>query len=167
MKHIGACLDGIQIALARMPREGINSEEKRARALKVLDEVEAYDLTLERLVRDPKFEECLHNLERNEVEGVRLKAHEVDDLLEGIELLLRLLDSNVQQLRDIIRDYSNHPDRAEDSWERKVSVISETIVQKFYDEMYELRKEFKLVFYKEEELRRLVPNEAHLAEFLA
>ncbi len=182
MKHIGACLDGIQIALAQIPRK-VESAEDKAKAFKIMDEIEAYLITLQQLTINPKLKDYLHELERTPVmdrtskgylaskdylanlgrepvDGVPVQAHQVEELLKDLEHMLYLISRYIQIARVSIPAYP-------DKWVQTVPDLTLAIDQKFGGEMGELRAEFKLVLYKEEELRRLVSNDKHLAEFLA
>ena len=77
MKHIGWCLDRIQIAMANMPR-GVISQEDKEKAREILDEVQEYANTLAQLILNPNFKNNLHKLEKASIEGVRLQAHEIE-----------------------------------------------------------------------------------------
>ena len=91
---------------------------------------------------------------------MRLQAHQVEELLKDLEHMLEAIDLYLQNTPKIIQD-----DPAQ--WSIRADKLTQAIDQKFGGEIGELRREFKIVLYKEEELRRLVVNERHLAEFLA
>ena len=54
MKSIGWCLDRIQIVMVSIPKE-VTSQEDKAKANLVLDEVREYADTLAQLIQNPKF----------------------------------------------------------------------------------------------------------------
>ena len=102
--------------------------------------------------------EYLHQLEETSIEGIRLKAYEVEELFKDLEHMLYVLDLYIKNLKEII---TNHPEE----WNKKAPQIVLMVDQKFGGEMGELRKEFQMAFHAEEELKQLVTSEKHLAEF--
>ena len=158
MKHIGWCLERIQIVMAHIPRAVI-SEEDKEKANKILNEVQEYANTLAQLILYPKFKNYLSKLENSSIEGLRLQAHEIEELFKDLEHMLYVLDLYIKNLREIIE---NHPEQ----WNKKADQLVLMIDQKFGGEMGELRKEFQVALHKEEELKQLVTSEEHLAEFL-
>ena len=158
MKYIGWCLERIQIAMAHIPRAVISQEDK-AKANNLLDEVQEYANTLVQLIQHPKFKKYLHQLETSSIEGVKLQAHEIEELFKDLEHMLYVLDLYIKSLREIVK---SHPEQ----WSMKADQLVLMIDQKFGGEMGELRKEFKIALHTEEELKQLVTSEKHLAEFL-
>ena len=158
MKHVGWCLERIQIVMANIPG-AITSEEDKKTANSILDEVQEYADTLAEIITNPKFKESLDQLENSSIEGIRLEAHEVEKLFKDLEHMLYELDLYIKSLREII---INKPDQ----WSNKADQLVLMIDQKFGGEMGELRREFQIVVHTEEELRRMVTSEKHLEEFL-
>ena len=158
MKHIGWCLDQIQIVMVPIPKEVISPEDKE-KANKILDEVEEYAKTLAQLIMNPEFKEKLHQLENASSEGARLQVHEIEELLKDLEHVLYVLDLYITNLRDIV---INHPEQ----WHNKAKDLAEMIGKKFCDEWGELQEKFQVAVHSEEELRQLITSEKHLAEFL-
>lgn len=158
MKHIGWCLERIQIAMAHIPR-AVSSQEDKVKANNILDEVQEYANTLAQLIQHPKFKEYLHQLEKSSIEGVKLQAHEIEELFKDLEHMLYVLDLYIKNLREIVK---SHPEQ----WSKKADQLVLMIDQKFGGEMGELRKEFQVALHTEEELKQLVTSEKHLAEFL-
>ena len=158
MKHIGWCLDQIQIVMARIPNAVISPEDV-AKAEAILNGVQRYAQTLEQLIMNPKFKNSLHQLENSSIEGVSLQAHEVEELFKDLNHMLQVLRLYIQNLREIIKA---HPEQ----WSQKADQLVLMIDQKFGGEMGELRKEFKIALYKADELKQIVKSEQHLTEFL-
>ena len=158
MKHIGWCLQKIQIAMAQMPKALISPEEKE-KANNILDEVQEYANTLAQLILNPKFKNHLNLLKQTSIEGVRLQAHKIEELLKDLEHMLYVLDLYIKNLREIIKFYP-------EQWNEKADQLILMINQKFGGEMGELRKEFNISLHTEGELKQIVKNEKHLAEFL-
>jgi len=158
MKHIGWCLEKIQIAMAHIPREVISQEDKE-KAKKILDEVQEYANTLTQLILNPNFKNNLRQLEKASIEGVRSQAHEIEELFKDLEHMLYVLDLYIKNLKEIIL---NHPKQ----WSQKAAQLVLMIDQKFGSEMGRLRKEFQITLHTEQELERIVTSEKHLAEFL-
>lgn len=158
MKHIGWCLERIQIAMAHIPRAVISQEDK-VKANNILDEVQEYANTLAQLIQHPKFKKYLYQLKKSSIEGVKLQAHKIEELFKNLEHMLYVLDLYIKNLREIIK---NHPEQ----WSKKADQLVLMIDQKFGGEMGELRKEFQVALHAEEELKQLVTSEKHLAEFL-
>ncbi|HIH12025.1 TPA: hypothetical protein HA241_07590 [Candidatus Woesearchaeota archaeon] len=158
MKHIGWCLDQIQIVMATMPKT-VLSRQNTAKAKVILSEVQKYTNTLEQLIQNPNFKSSLHQLENSSIEGVKLQAHEVERLFDDLKHLLLVLDLYLQQLWQIL---IAHPEQ----WGQKADQLVLMIDQKFGGEMGELRQEFKVALYQLEELRKIVTSKEHLAEFL-
>lgn len=158
MKHIGWCLDRIQIVLMKMPQE-VNSPIQKTLAMVLIDEVNKYAITLTEIITNPKFKKSLNQLEQASVEGVKLQAHEIEKLLKDFEHMLQVLELYIKNLKDII---INHPEQ----WHSKAKDLIEVIDQKFGGEKGELRKEFEIALHKEQELKEIISSERHLAEFL-
>ncbi len=158
MKHIGWCLDRIQIVMVHIPKAVISQEDKE-KARNILDEVQEYANTLAQLILNPKFKEYLHKLEVAPIEGVRLQAHEIKELFKDLEHMLYVLDLYIKNLKEII---IKHPEQ----WSKKAPQLVLMIEQKFGGEMGELRMEFQISLHTEQELKQLVTSEKHLAEFL-
>lgn len=158
MKHIGWCLERIQIVMAHIPKTVLSQEDK-VQANSILNTIQSLADTLAELIQHPKFKKYLHQLENAPVEGVRLQAHEIEELLKDLEHMLYMLDLYIKNLKEII---INHPEQ----WSKKADQLTLMIDQKFGGEMGELRKEFQVAVHTEEELKQLVTSEKHLEEFL-
>ena len=158
MKHIGACLDNIQILLGGIPKN-IDSPQDKDKAIRIVDEVEEYANTLAQLVTNPNLRDYLAKLEKEPINGIQMQAHEVENLLKELMHILYLLDLYIQNLRDII---ANHPEQ----WRTKAENLVLTIAKKFNDEQGNLHRVFKIVLYEQRELEQIVTSENHLAEFL-
>ncbi|MBU0979857.1 MAG: hypothetical protein KJ709_03555 [Nanoarchaeota archaeon] len=105
MKHIGWCLERIQYALAGLPNN-IDSEEDKAKASRIIDEVEEYAHTLEQLVYNHKLRVHLNRLSKAPIDGVRLQEHEVVELMKDLKHMLYLLDLYIKELRDLMKSHS-------------------------------------------------------------
>lgn len=158
MKHIGWCLEKIQEEMAHIPR-ALTTQEDKAKATKILDEVQQYSTTLAQLVTHKNFRSYLSKLQHSSIQGVQLQAHEIQELFKDLEHALYVLDVYVEQLREIIE---HHPEQ----WSSKADQIVLMIDQKFGAEKGELRKEFQVALHKKEELEQLITSEEHLAQFL-
>lgn len=158
MKHIGWCLDEIQIAMMHIPREILDNSD-RQKAINTLDKVQGYADTLEKLITNPKFGRYVHRLEDSSLEQAKLQAHEIENLVKDLEHMLQVLDLYIKNLRDIIEHRPNE-------WKGKADQLVLMIDQKFGGEKGELRREFQIAVHSEEELRDVVTSEEHLAEFL-
>ena len=158
MKHIGWCLEQIQIVMVRIPRSVISQEDKE-KAKKILVEVQEYANTLGQLVQSPTLKEYLRQLENTSIEAAKLQAQEVGRVVKDLEHMLYVLELYIQNLNDII---SNHPEQ----WVSKADQLVLMIDQKFGNELGKLRKEFQIALHTKENLMRIVSSEEHLAEFL-
>ena len=67
MKHIGWCLERIQVEMSYIPKEVISKEDKD-KANHILNEVQEYANTLAELIQHPKFRKSLDNLEESSIE---------------------------------------------------------------------------------------------------
>ena len=101
MKHIGWCLEQIQMVMARIPLSVISQEDKE-KAKKILDEVQEYANTLGQLVQNPILKGYLHQLENASVEGARLQAQEVEGMIKDLNHTLYVLDLYIKNLKEII-----------------------------------------------------------------
>ncbi len=158
MKHIGWCLERIQIAMAHIPK-AVSSQKDKQKANKILNEVQEYEKTLVQLILHPKFKKYLSKLENSSIEGIRLQANEIEGLFKDLKHMLYILDLYIKNLREII---AHNPEQ----WSIKADQLVLMIHQKFGSETGELRKEFQVALHKEEELKQLITCEEHLAEFL-
>ena len=101
MKHIGWCLDKIQVTMGDIP-VAVNSKEDREKANSILDEVQKYANTLAQLVLNPDFKTRLHTLEGNSIEGMSVQAHEIQEIFKGLEHVLYLIDLYIKNLKEIL-----------------------------------------------------------------
>lgn len=158
MKHIGWCLDKIQVAFMHMPKD-VTSEEDKIAANSIIDEIQEYSKTFKEILLNPKFEKYLHQLEKTSIEKVRLQAHEIERLHKDLEHMSQVLDYYINEIRDIIK---NRPEQ----WHTRAKDLIHTIDQKFGGERGELREEFTIALHTIDELKDIVSSEKHLAEFL-
>ncbi len=158
MKHIGWCLEKIQIAMVRIPRS-VDSQEDKKKATRILNTVQGYANTLVQLISNPPFKKSLSQLEKSPIEGIKLQAKEVDSLFKDLQHMLYVLDLYLKSLREIIE---LHPEQ----WGKKADQLVLMIDQKFGGERGELRKEFEQAVYRKDELKKLITSEKHLAAFL-
>ena len=158
MKHIGWCLDRIQIEMAHIPKEVVSKNGKK-KAKEILSNIEHYEDTLKKIITNSKFRSYLRKLEHAPEEGVRLQAHEIDELVKDLEHMLQVLRLYIEQLFEIIQE------RPEE-WSKKADQLVLMIDQKFCGERGELRDEFKVAVHTEEQLRELEIEEHHMREFL-
>lgn len=158
MKHIGWCLERIQVEMAQMPRSVISKKEK-AKAHEILDSVQEYANTLAQLITHPKFKAYLSQLENSPIEGIQLQAHEIEKLHKSLEHLLLELDLYLKSLREIL-------EKNPTELSKKADQLVLMIHQKFGGERGKLRKVFQVALHTKEELKGLVQSEKHLAAFL-
>lgn len=156
MKHIGKCLDNIQIAFARMPKD-LNSEADKKKARKIVKKVKGYAKTLEALVNNPHFEEILSKLKK--VELLQSQAYHIERLPADLQHLLHILDLYIEALTEII-------EQRPEEWSRKADQLVLAIHQKCGGERGELRQEFQIALYEEEQLKKLITSEKQLSELL-
>jgi len=148
MKHIGWCLDQIQIVMSNIPRK-LNSQKDKNKAKNILYLVRIYGGALAKLIINKKFKENLYELEKHPNKEVRLEAHEIEELFKDLEHMLYVLELYTIQLTEIIE---KHPEE----WSRKADQLVLMINQKFGGERGELRKEFQIAFQREKELEEYV-----------
>ena len=171
MKHIGWCLDQIQIVMMHIPKEVISQDGKN-KANEILNQVQEYADTLAVLITNPEFKKIIYELESASIEEVRLEAHEIKELFKDLEHILYTLKLYIEKLREIIID-------SPEEWSKMADQIVHMIDQKFGGERGELRAEFQRVLHTEErlkglisslpktkELKNIIPTLHHLEEFL-
>jgi hypothetical protein len=106
MKHIGWCLDQIQIAMMGLPKP-IDSQEAKDKANEILNEVEGYKNTLVQLIEHPKFKEYLHNLEGVKIEEVSLEAAHIEQLAKDLETMAYSFETYLIEIRELIESHSS------------------------------------------------------------
>ncbi len=158
MKHIGWCLDQIQIVMMHIPKEVISQDGKN-KANEILNQVQEYADTLAVLITNPEFKKIIYELESASIEEVRLEAHEIKELFKDLEHILYTLKLYIEKLREIIID-------SPEEWSKMADQIVHMIDQKFGGDWGELRKEFQIALHTKEQLQEIVKSEEHLAEFL-
>ena len=158
MKHIGWCLDRIQIVMSSIPK-ALESQKEMNRATNILYEVKVIGDVLAKLIQNSKFKRDLHELENNPVKEVRLEAHEIEELIKDLEHMLYVLNLYINELTEII----NH---RPGEWSKKADQLVLMIDQKFGGERGELRRVFQIELDREEELERLVKTTKSMANFL-
>lgn len=164
MKHIGKCLDSIQMAFVKMPKE-LDSPQKKIIALSIIKVSRKYATILENLITNSQFGEIIKRLENVDIDGIKMQAKEVETLLKDLEHSLLLIDLTLNELFEIA---SKDDLSAEDKhiWRRSYTKIVRMINEKFGGKRGDLRREFQISLHKAEELREAVALEKHLADLL-
>ena len=164
MKHIGWCLEKIQIAFGNMPKE-LTSEDSKKQAKNVIDDVQKYADTLINLVHHPEFIKIIHQLEKVPIDGIKMHANHIEELAKDLEHALYVIDLTLEELKELVNLKSmdkNDVIRWKMSYDKLVLMID----QKFGGDLGELRKEFQVTLHTKEQLQEIVKSEEHLAEFL-
>jgi hypothetical protein len=164
MKHIGWCLEKIQMAFGDMPKE-LSSDDSRKKAKKVIDDVQKYADTLVDLIHHHKFEKTINRLEGMHIENIQLQTNQVKELFKDLEHALYIIDLTLKELREIVDTQILNEDDIQ-RWKRAYDKLVFMIDQKFGGDRGELSKEFKVVLHTKEELEEIINCEEHLAEFL-
>lgn len=159
MKHIGWCLDQIQIVSSKMPLR-LNSSDDKANAQAIINEVEKYANTLAEIITSPEYKLNLPAFKEAGLKKLNMQAHEIEKFIQNIEHMLHLLDLYINELREII---SQDPNR----WNTKSQDLIHYIAKTFNDERYELNKEFKIALFTREEIEKMVTSEDHLAKLFS
>ena len=159
MKHIGTCLDNIQILLARMPKN-IDSTTDKAKATQMVDEIEEYAHTLEQLITHPKLRVYLLKLSNAPIDGIKLQGGEVEKLLKDLEHMLYLLDLYIQELRDMIKNHSN-------TWRYKAKQIFIAVIQLLDRKKKRLGREYSIAQNIKSKIRRRLNEFGNKAERLS
>lgn len=147
MKHIGWCLDKIQMEFMLLPRT-IDSPKDKVKSIKILDEVEGYAHTLAQLVMNPKLRVYLNRLVKAPIQGVRLQEQEVEELLKGLEHTLYLIDLYIGELRELIKSHSG-------TWVYKTKQIFVAVKHLFDKNKRKLGKEYNLAQNFKSKIRSL------------
>lgn len=164
MKHIGWCLEKIQIAFKKMPKE-LTSEDSKKQAKNVIDVVQKYVNTLIDLIHHPEFRKIIHQLENIPIEDIKIHANHIEELAKDLEHALYIVDSTLKELREIVNlKYMDENNIIR--WKRSYDKLVLMIDQKFGDDWGELRKEFQITLHTKEQLKKIVKSEEHLIEFL-
>ena len=164
MKHIGWCLDRIQIQIGGIPRN-LDRSVDIALANYIVNRVEEYAETLAKIITNPKFKKSLDRLEKTSIEGVRLQAHEIEKLISDLKHMLYELDLYIKTLKEIIEKERSEKGSSKGEWSSKADQITLMIDQKFGGERGELRQEFTVALHSRKELKELEIAEKHIAEF--
>jgi phosphoribosylanthranilate isomerase len=164
MKHIGWCLEKIQIAFGNMPKE-LTSEDSKKQAKKVIDDVQKYADTLVGLVHHHKFRQIIHQLEKVPIDGIKMHANHIKELAKDLEHALYVIDLTLKELRELSNLKSMNENDVR-RWKRSYDKLVLMIDQKFGGDWGELRKEFQIALHTKEQLQEIVKYEEHLAEFL-
>ena len=72
----------------------------------ILTYVKYYAYILAKLITNPKFKKIIRRLEHTSIEGVRLQAHEIEELLKDLNHMLYVLDLYIKELRELIENHS-------------------------------------------------------------
>ena len=164
MKHIGWCIDNIQVASGRVPKF-ITSDDLKKKAKNAIDDVHKYLNTLIDLVHNDTFEKAIHELEHAPIEGIRLQTHEVKELFKDLNSALYIIDLTLKELTEILnlKVISEYDAKR---WRLLYQKIMYMTSKKFCDEHYMLNKEFEVSLHTKKQLQKMVRSEEHLAEFL-
>ena len=164
MKHIGKCLEAIQMAFVRMPKE-LDSPQKKLLAQSILKISRKYANTLAELVTNPLFKQTIRTLETMNIDRIDMQAQDVEKLLQDLEHALYVIDLTLNELSAIAKkEVLDEQDKR--VWHRSYDKLVFMIDQKFGGQRGDLRKEFQVALHTSEELKRIVTLEDHLAEFL-
>ena len=158
MKTIGWCLERIQIAMSKIPRDVVFVENQR-KAKQILNEVQEYADILEKIITNSKFKDYLMRLEKCSFEEIKFNAKKIEELHKDLEHMLYVLDLYIKNLNEII---IRHPEQWSEKADQRVLMID----QKFGGERGELKKEFQIYIHNKEELKEILIAEEHLVEFL-
>lgn len=164
MKHIGWCLDKIQMTCMSMPKK-MDSEESKKKAAEVIDDIQKYADTLVNLVHNHKFEKQIHTLENTHIEGIKLQTKHIKELIKDLEHALYIIHLTLDELREMLKlDFTDKDNALK--WKKSYDKLVVMIDQKFGGERGELREEFKVAVYTKKHLKEIVKSEKHLSEFL-
>lgn len=106
MKHIGWCLEKIQVAMRKIPRR-LNNDKDKEKANEILDEVQEYTSTLSDLIHNRKFRRYIERLRNSSIKDVRLEEQEVENFAKDLEHVISVIDSYINELRVLITNHSN------------------------------------------------------------
>jgi hypothetical protein len=178
MKHIGWCLDQIQIAFFHLPRT-IDDPKDKVKANKVLDEVEEYAHTMMELVLSDKLRVHLNKLKEMiaamrilhfkdpessakvalVVKGLQTEE-EVEELLKDLKHMLYITELYVTELRDLIRSHSG-------SWWYKTKQFCVAIKHMVDDDKRKLSRDYKFTVRFKSKVKSLQHQFSNKADRLA
>ncbi len=164
MKHIGWCLEQIQITMIGSSGN-IDTPEEKKRALWAINKTEEYLKTLLELVNRPDFKKTLYRLKNSSVKDVQLQEQEIEKLINDIRYTTNYIGLSLEQAKGFLKEYDFSSDHAA-RWKKTYDAIVHLIDQKFGGERGELKKEFEAVLHTEKELKQIVSDEKHLASML-
>jgi archaellum component FlaC len=147
MKHIGWCLDQIQITMANIPHQVEDAGDKK-KAHDIMNKVEVLSQTLEKLILNSQFQTDLRALENSQIQQFQLQAHQIKELIKDLEHALQTIGLFIREMRHNIDNNSQE-------WTKNADKIVLMIDQKFGGDMGELKKEFEVVIHAQDTLAQL------------
>ena len=137
MKHIGWCLEKIQIELSRLPKR-IDTKEDKKKANKIIDNVEKYAKTCSELIKNPKLKFYVKRLEDSYLRDAKEKGKEVERIIKDLNDAINIIFNYIILLRKLIsRHSSSYPYRG-----KQIIVASYHLISK---DKQKLGKEYTIL----------------------
>jgi hypothetical protein len=157
MKHTFALIDGLVNLLSKVPRQTIETEERKDRARKTCDKIVLYIETLKKLIKNHKGEKYLKKLHGTNI-------HEISDWADQVEALFKKFDSFLVTLEKDVKKLQNVVENKPDQWQIHIHDLAFGVyLSGLHDEEEEMKKFREIAIFEMHELKGMISAE-HLAE---
>jgi hypothetical protein len=117
------------------------------RAEKAINKVEPYIKTLTEIITNHKFRKYLDKLEHVSFNELKAEAHEIEKLFNDLTDTVKILNSDLKQLKDILERVDS------EKWFHERYHMTMEISKRFTDERGELHHLFEIAVHEKHELK--------------
>jgi hypothetical protein len=157
MKHTFVLIDKIVELLSQVPRQTIETEERKIKAWKLCGDLNLYIETLKKLIENHKKAKYLRKLHAAHISEISDWADQVTKLLEKFDSFLDTLETDLNKVRHAI---INEPEK----WQLYIHDLSFGVyLSGLHDEEKAMKRFRKIAIFEMHELNRMIPAR-HMAE---
>ena len=157
MKHTFAIIDALVKLLGQVPRQTIETEERKEKAKEICNEIVLYIETLRKLIINHKEEKYLQKLHAAHITKISDWADQVAALLSKFDSFLDTLEKDVKKLPEVIE---NKPEQ----WQIHIHDLAFGVyLSGLHDEEKEMKRFREIAVFEMHELKGMI-SAKHLAE---
>ena len=158
MKHTFALIDGLVNLLSKVPRQTIETEDRKRKAWEICEDLVLHVEALKKLIKNHKEEKYLKRLHDAHISKISDWADQVAKLFERFDSFLRILEADIKKLQAIIEG-----DRDEEWSTRFGSTGFGLYMSGLHDKENEMKRFREIAVFEMHELKGTISAE-HLAE---
>ena len=157
MKHTFALIDGLVNLLSKVPRQTIETEDRKRKAWEICEDLVLHVEALKKLIKNHKEEKYLKRLHAANISKISDWAEQVTALFDKFDSFLNTLEKDVKKVQYIVE---NKPDQ----WQIHIHDLAFGVyLSGLHDEEEEMKKFREIAIFEMHELKGMISAE-HLAE---